>query len=59
MKATIVEVQVVVVVKPEEDPTEVLTRVATAAQAMKKELGETQTFNVLTRDVPVRESNKS
>jgi len=57
-KVTLVEVQLAVAVKPDEDPAQVQARVSTVAFAMKKELGETQAFNIITRDVPVRESNK-
>ena len=54
-KVTVVEVQVGVSVKGDEDPTAVLTRVSTAAQALKKELGEVEVFSVASREVPVQE----
>ena len=53
-KVTVVEVQVGVSVKEGEDPVVVLERVATAAQAFKKDLGEPEVFNITSREVPAQ-----
>jgi len=54
-KVMVIEVQVAVAVKPEEDFAAVNAKVTAAALTLKEELGDVASFNVLTREIPVKE----
>ena len=57
-KIMVIEVQVAVAVKPEDDFAKVNAKVSSAALAMKAELGEVEAFTIASREVAVSETKE-